>query len=101
MTFQRYVERVDRAMRHALEGASDVTLVVQSDTEAPAQATWSRGGLVARAREFGPSHVSFSYGLSEDPELEAEDANLHELSVTDADLLGARELAVLFAHPSG
>lgn len=101
MTFQRYVERVDRAMRHALAGASDVTLVVQADSQGPAQATWSRGGLVARARELDPTHVSFSYGLSEAPDLEAEDANLHERTVTDADLLGARELAVLFAHPRG
>lgn len=101
MTFQRYVERVDRAMRHALDGASDVTLVVQADTDGPAQATWSRGGLVARARATDPVHVTFSYGLTEDPEIEAEDGNLHELTVTDADLLGARELAVLFAHPSG
>lgn len=101
MTFQRYVERVDRALRHALDGGSDVTLVVQADSEGPAQATWSRGGLVARARAFGPDRVSFGYGLSEDPDIEAEDANLHELTVTDADLLGARELAVLFAHPGG
>ena len=87
-------------MRRALLGAPDVVVAIQSDTDGPAQATWSRGGLLARVREFGPDVVSFSFGLLEDPDVEAEFGVLQKMTETGAELLGERELTVLFSRPA-